>query len=99
MVKSIKSDGNLKIAIANLKRKFMESTEAFIHGDLHTGSIMCTEDSMYVIDPEFSFYGPMGFDIGAVLGNLLLSYFSQDGHSTPTDSRKEYKEWLLATVR
>jgi len=33
----------------------------------------------------------MGFDIGAVLGNLLLAYFSQPGH--PGGSA--YAEWIL----
>ena len=44
----------------------MGSPEALIHGDLHTGSIMVTESETRVIDPEFAFYGPMGFDVGAV---------------------------------
>ena len=53
-----------------------------MHGDLHSGSIMVTEKETYVIDPEFAFYGPMGFDIGALIGNLYLAYFSQSGHET-----------------
>lgn len=36
---------------------------------------MVDETSTYVIDSEFSFYGPMGFDIGAFIGNLWLNYF------------------------
>ena len=43
---------------------------------------MMTESDTRIIDPEFAFFGPMGFDVGAVLGNLLMSYFSQDGHAT-----------------
>lgn len=39
----------------------------------------------------------MGFDIGAILANLILSYFSQDGHGT-NNSRKEYKVWLIEQV-
>ena len=50
--------------------------EALIHGDLHTGSIMVTENETRVIDPEFAFYGPMGFDLGAVIANLLMSYLA-----------------------
>jgi 5-methylthioribose kinase len=30
-----------------------------------------------VIDPEFAFYGPMGFDLGAILANFFLAYLSQ----------------------
>lgn len=87
-------DTEAKIAIANLKFKFMNDSQALIHADLHTGSVMVTPDSTKVIDPEFAFYGPMGFDIGAFLANLLLSYFS---HSHDTAAHA-YSEWLLAQV-
>ena len=59
---------------------------------------MVTQDETRVIDPEFAFYGPMGFDIGAFVGNLLLNYFSQDGHATETDDRTAYKAWVLETA-
>ena len=51
---------------------FMTSAEALIHGDLHTGSVMIRPGaagqpvSVKAIDPEFSFYGPLAFDIGAL---------------------------------
>jgi 5-methylthioribose kinase len=52
-----------------------------------------------VIDPEFAFYGPMGFDIGAVLANLLLAYFSRDWHGRADGGDPAaYEEWLLAQV-
>ena len=40
----------------------------------------------------------MGFDTGAFVGNLLLNYFSQDGHATEADDRAAYKAWVLETV-
>jgi 5-methylthioribose kinase len=40
----------------------------------------------------------MGFDVGAVIGNLLLAYFSQTGHETALGTRNEYREWLLVLV-
>lgn len=64
-----------------LKWAFMTRAEALIHGDLHTGSIMVTPERTWVIDPEFAYYGPMGFDIGAVLGNLVIAYAAQPGHN------------------
>lgn len=68
--------------------RFCERAQALIHGDLHTGSVMVTQDSTQVIDPEFSFIGPMGFDIGAYLGNLILAFFAQDGHAAQGNDRK-----------
>ena len=95
---AFRADAPLKRAVSRLKCKFMGSAEALIHGDLHTGSIMVTQDDTRVIDPEFAFYGPMGFDTGAFVGNLLLNYFSQDGHATEADDRAAYKVWVLETV-
>uniref|UniRef100_A0A1D1YFC4 S-methyl-5-thioribose kinase n=1 Tax=Anthurium amnicola TaxID=1678845 RepID=A0A1D1YFC4_9ARAE len=95
---AIREDDNLKIEISGLKSMFCERAQALIHGDLHTGSIMVTNDSTWVIDPEFAFYGPMGFDIGAFLGNLILAFFAQDGHPNGESTRKLYKKWILKTI-
>lgn len=32
-----------------------------------------------MIDPEFAFYGPIGFDVGQFIANLLLNALSRDG--------------------
>ena len=74
----------------------MTSAQALIHGDLHTGSIMLTTDDTRVIDPEFAFIGPIGFDVGAVIGNLLLAFFAQEGHEAAPGARDAYREWILA---
>jgi 5-methylthioribose kinase len=55
-----------------LKKSFLTETEVLLHGDLHTGSIFADESETKVIDPEFAFYGPAGFDIGQVVANLLF---------------------------
>ncbi|CAA3008230.1 methylthioribose kinase-like [Olea europaea subsp. europaea] len=86
---AVRGDNILKFEIAELKSKFCERAQALIHGDLHTSSVMVTVDSTQVIDPEFGFYGPMGFDIGAFVGNLILAYFAQDGHAVYGNDRKE----------
>ncbi|KAK3192910.1 hypothetical protein Dsin_024220 [Dipteronia sinensis] len=95
---AVREDNTLKFEIAELKSKFCERTQALIHGDLHTGSVMVTLDSTQVIDPEFAFYGPMGFDIGAYVGNLILAFFAQDGHADEGNDRTAYKEWILKTI-
>jgi 5-methylthioribose kinase len=91
-------DLDAHVAISRLKLKFMGSPEALIHGDLHTGSIMVTETETRVIDPEFAFYGPMGFDVGAVLANLLMSYFASAGHERAPGERRAFEAWLLQTI-
>ena len=94
----IREDADLKCAVSRLKLKFMGSPEAMIHGDLHTGSVMLTIGDTRLIDPEFAFMGPMGFDVGAVIANLLLNYFSQIGHEEAAGARDDYRAWILDTV-
>ena len=93
-----RADAGLKLAISRLKLKFLSASEALIHGDLHTGSVMVTKEDTRIIDAEFAFVGPIGFDIGAVIANLLLGYYSQEGHATPAHSRRAYEDWLLHAV-
>ncbi|XP_058070205.1 methylthioribose kinase-like isoform X1 [Magnolia sinica] len=95
---AVREDNVLKLEVAELKSMFCERAQALIHGDLHTGSVMVTSDSTQVIDPEFGFYGPMGFDIGAFLGNLILAFFAQDGHANESNDRELYKKWILRTI-
>ena len=91
-----REDGDLKVAVSRLKLKFLSCAEAMLHGDLHTGSVMLTPEETRVIDPEFAFMGPMGFDVGAVIANFLLNYFSHDGHETTPGERDDYRERVLA---
>jgi 5-methylthioribose kinase len=95
---SFREDLDLHVAISRLKLKFMGSPEALIHGDLHTGSIMVTHSETKVIDPEFAFYGPMGFDIGAVLGNLVMGYLASVGHERSPGERRSLEAWMLETI-
>ncbi|PDT75704.1 S-methyl-5-thioribose kinase [Bradyrhizobium sp. C9] len=95
---AFREDLELHVAISRLKLKFMASPEALLHGDLHTGSIMVTDSETKVIDPEFAFYGPMGFDIGAVIGNLLMAYLASAGHERTAGERATFEAWLLETI-
>ncbi|KAL8151373.1 hypothetical protein V2J09_021181 [Rumex salicifolius] len=95
---AVREDNDLKLEVAHLKSLFCERAQALLHGDLHTGSIMVTNGSTQVIDPEFAFYGPIGFDIGAFLGNLILAFYAQDGHANEENNRKVYKKWILCTI-
>lgn len=64
----------LQVEVAKLRERFMNNAQALIHGDLHSGSIFANADGIKVIDPEFAFYGPMGYDIGNLVGNLFFSW-------------------------
>jgi 5-methylthioribose kinase len=77
-VERIWQDQALKLEVAKLKKKFLTKAEALVHGDLHTGSIFADDQETKVIDPEFAYFGPIGFDVGQVFGNFLLNAISRD---------------------
>ncbi|USK35336.1 S-methyl-5-thioribose kinase [Bacillus sp. F19] len=75
---NIWNDSHLKLEVAKLKHKFLTEAETLVHGDLHTGSIFASETETKVIDPEFAYYGPIGFDLGHFFANLLMNAISRD---------------------
>jgi len=97
--REIWADEALRAEVAELKYGFMNRTEALIHGDLHTGSIFVRDGSIKVIDPEFAFCGPIGFDLGTVLANFLLNYSAQSGLPGNMDERRRYQHYLLQQLR
>lgn len=97
-IEAIWENQALRREIAKLKYGFLTRAEALLHGDLHTGSIFVTQTSTKVIDPEFAFYGPIGFDIGAVIANLILNYAGQYGLQADIEKRESYRFYLLDTV-
>ena len=80
-VHAVRANWALKMAIADAKRAYTTHAEALIHADLHTGSIMLNADDTRVIDPEFAFFGPMAYDVAALLQNLVLNHLSHYGHT------------------
>ncbi|WP_031524798.1 S-methyl-5-thioribose kinase [Siccibacter colletis] len=73
-VAALRDDPALKRAVASLKHRFFSHAEALLHGDIHSGSIFVADGSLKAIDAEFGYVGPIGFDVGTAIGNLLLNY-------------------------
>ena len=97
-IEPLRRDRAMKVAAQEMKHAFVSKAETLVHGDLHSGSIMVTQDDTQVIDPEFAIYGPFGFDVGMLLANFLLGFFSQSGHEAAPGERNACREWLLGTV-
>lgn len=97
-IAQLRGDVSLKLAVARLCQRFLTAHEALLHGDLHTGSVMVNETDTRVIDAEFAIYGPIAFDLGMFIGNLLMAYFSQPGHEGRRGERADYGEWILGQI-
>ncbi|MDY4385159.1 S-methyl-5-thioribose kinase [Pectobacterium aroidearum] len=85
-VQALRDDKALKLAVAGLKHGFLSKAEALLHGDIHSGSIFVAEGRLKAIDAEFGFYGPIGFDVGTAIGNLLLNYCGLPGLLAPREA-------------
>lgn len=82
-----------------MRLKFMTRGEALIHGDLHVGNIFADDTRLKVIDMEYTFAGPMCYDIGYFSASLLTQYFT--GCFRKFDSERERQEfisYILATI-
>ena len=98
-VDAVRNNRELKLALVEMKEAYITHRQALIHGDLHTGSVMLNQDRTCVIDPEFAFFGLMGFDVGAMLENLILNYLSHYAHTSDYEERAKYQRFLLELVR
>lgn len=95
MVQQIREDRELYAEVLRLKRAYMTESEALLHGNLHGGTMLLTNDDTRVTDPEFGGYGPMGFDLGCVIAQLLIAAASQSYWANEADKRHQYRQWLL----
>jgi 5-methylthioribose kinase len=88
-------NSKLHLEVGKLKNEFMTNAQALIHGDLHTGSIFVKGDKIKVIDSEFSFFGPIGYDLGNIVANL---FFIKIRNYLLKDNSREFDRWLTGTV-
>ena len=91
--KQVYENEALRLEAAKLKFRFMNCAQTLLHGDLHTGSIFVKENSTRIFDPEFAFFGPAGYDLGNVAGNLLMACMR-----AAVDGNLPLMEWLGGTV-
>tara|TARA_B110000211_G_scaffold110662_1_gene128579 strand:- start:480 stop:1697 length:1218 start_codon:yes stop_codon:yes gene_type:complete len=97
-VDAIQKNNALKLEIAKLKANFLSNPQTLLHGDMHSGSIFVDCNNTKMIDPEFGFFGPIGFDIGSFIGNLLLNYCAQAGHIDDFVARRNDQTHLLSCI-
>lgn len=73
-----KRDSDLCDTVEGLGRQYLSPGETLLHGDYYPGSWMARGDHVYIIDPEFSFMGFAAFDIGVMVGHLLMATMQAD---------------------
>jgi len=73
-VAAIRANSAFLDDVKAVHRIFQTKKEALLHGDLHAGSIMTNGLDSRVIDHEFVFYGPAGFDLGLFTAGYIFPF-------------------------
>lgn len=82
-----------------LRHKYMNTTQAFIHSDIHTSNIFASDSQLKVIDMEYTFAGPVAYDLGYFLASLVSQYCSAVFRPFPSEKeRADFKQYLLASI-
>lgn len=95
---NVYADDALRLEAAKLKFEFLTNSQSLIHGDLHTGSIFIKPESTKIIDPEFAFYGPMGYDTGNIVANLIFAWANGDATIDDPAERASFCGWVEDTI-
>lgn len=94
------ADSRFQTELFKLRRSFMSHADALIHADFHTSNLFASKEKMKVIDMEFAFMGPFGYDPGYLAGNLISQYAAACFKEFPSEQeRQEFKAYLLATLK
>jgi len=97
--KELYDDTLLQLEVAKCKFDFMNNAQSLIHGDLHTGSVFIKSDSTKIIDPEFAFYGPMGYDIGNVVANMYFAWNNGNAVIVDVKEKEAFTGWIEEAVK
>ncbi|MFM8319846.1 MAG: S-methyl-5-thioribose kinase [Chloroflexota bacterium] len=87
------------LELLKLKEIYLQRAQSLIHNDFHTANIFLSQDTMKVIDAEMAFVGPTGYDLGQLIGSLMLSCLSlQVLDDVSLVEKIEYETYLLRTL-
>lgn len=91
-------DEALHLEIARLKNSFQSKAQCLIHGDLHSGSVFVKPGSTKVLDPEFAFYGPAGYDVGNIIAHFVFAWAHAEFTVADRQQRQVFQEWMAQTI-
>lgn len=93
------ADNALRREVLRLKDRYAASPQTLIHNDLHTSNLCVNGTAVKVFDAEGACFGPIGFDLGRLMGNIVLNYASWAGVNTVAEEEKTaYRAYLLHLI-
>ena len=97
--RNIVYDKDVMLERYKLRHLFVTKGECLIHGDLHTSNIFLGQDDMKVIDMEYTFCGPIAYDMGYLLGNFIAQFSAAAFRPfNSEEERKDYQSYILRMI-
>lgn len=88
LVEPLWEDVEVAGAARLLAMDFVSNKQCLIHGDFHPGNLFVGERDFIVSDFDFASWGPVAYDLGTMVGNLVLSHRTQrEGRGNPAAVR------------
>ena len=84
-VTRLRADANYRARLRRVADRYLGRGAVLLHGDYFPGSWLRTAHGIFVIDPEFCFYGDPEVDLGCAVAHLRLA---RNHRATPMRSCK-----------
>lgn len=68
------NDKAVKTELIKMRHLHMKKAECLVHGDLHTSNILIDQDTMKIIDQEYTYMGLASCDTGYLVGSILYEF-------------------------
>ena len=95
---ALRADIALKSAVSALRLRYLTTAQSLLHGDLHSGSVMATPEDTRVIDGEFAWVGPTGFDVGNFIAHYVMAWYAKPFHSGAAKANAAYRDAIAGDI-
>jgi 5-methylthioribose kinase len=93
-----KSNKEIQREAFNLSKTYWKNTNTLIHGDYYPRSWLETDNGLFVIDPEFAFYGVPEFDLSVYLAHMSMCNDFNMNYLAVKTHYGDYDEELLSKL-
>jgi 5-methylthioribose kinase len=93
-----KNNKEIRRMSQELEKSYWQDTTTLIHGDYYPRSWLETDKGLFVIDPEFSFYGVPEFDLSVYLAHMSMCNDFNMNYLAVKNHYGDYNEELLSKL-
>ncbi len=100
LIRDLVLDPQVVLERFKLRELYMEKAEVLLHADFHTSNFFVDQQQLKVIDMEYAFFGPAGYDLGYLMSHLVSQFVcSAFRHFDSEKERFAFASYLAATMK